>query len=160
MSIEVFISHSHNDKDVAERLVEFLIDGVDLNPNEIRCTSVRATSLKSGTNVNTQLRKEIDDCRIFIPLISTNTARSEYVLFEIGAAWALEKTIFPLLLTKTDLKLLPALLQGHVSRSLSDLQELEQLGIDIASETYLAGSRVDLVKTKIPAAAKAFKMKP
>jgi hypothetical protein len=138
--IDIFISHSHKDKRIAEAIVQFLTSGVGVDPNDIRCTSFAPTGLAIGARIADQLRKDIENCSFFMPLITQNSAGSEYVAFEIGAAWALETTITPLVLATEELRM-PALLQGHVYCDLKNIESLVQLASELSKELFYANDR-------------------
>ena len=95
-SVEVFLSHSSKDLMLAEAVVELLTSSIDLL-GVVRCTSAFGYSLDIGTGVARKLRKEIDECDVFLTLISVNSLSSQFCLFEMGAAWGLKKKIKPIL---------------------------------------------------------------
>ena len=138
--IAVFISHSHRDKNIAEALVNFLIAGVGLEPDDIRCTSHSPTGLAIGSLIANRLRDAIENCDYFLPLITPNTLSSEFVAFEIGAAWALETSLAPLVLESATTKI-PALLQGLVYCDLKSLDALIQLVSELSQELFYAQDR-------------------
>ena len=95
--IEVFISHASQDARLAEALVVFLRDALSLQRSEIRCTSVDGCRLPAGANTENQLRCEIVDATYFLALITPTTLKSPWVLIELGARWAVERPLMPLL---------------------------------------------------------------
>ena len=95
--IDVFISHSHDDTNIAKALVDFLVEGPEIKKAEVRCTSVRGAGLRMGSKIAHQLRKDIEDCYIFLPLLTPRTKVGGFVTLEIGAAWGLNKQCLPVL---------------------------------------------------------------
>ncbi len=138
--IDIFISHSHKDSGVAEALVTFLKSGVGLESGDIRCTSFTPTGLAIGSPVSAQLRADIDACSYFMPLITEHASGSEFVAFEIGAAWALETPIKPLVLKSESVRM-PALLQGLLYCDLRNLESLVQLASELSKELLYAKYR-------------------
>lgn len=137
MSLEIFISHSHQDSKIAEALVAFLNQGVGIEVNEIRCTSYLPTGIAIGEHINRSLRRDLDCCRLFIPLITAQSARSSYVAFEIGAAWGLNKKILPLTIGPVVGTELPAVLANMLSCDLTKIDELVKLGEEVAREVFV-----------------------
>ncbi len=138
--IEVFLSHSHKDKQIAEALVDFLVLAAGIETGEIRCTSYTPSGLAIGSRISHQLRRDIENCRYFMPLITPNSVGSEFVAFEIGAAWAFETDIKPLILGGGDLKI-PALLQDLLCCDLRNLDALVQLADEFSRAIFHAQDR-------------------
>ena len=55
-NIDVFISHSSIDKDIAERLIDILNTALKLGNEQIRCTSVEGYKLPGGAKTEEQLK--------------------------------------------------------------------------------------------------------
>ncbi len=87
MELDIFISHSSNDKEIASNLIDLLITSLRIDPEMIRCTSVEGYKLEGGVNTDEQLRKEIFKSKVLIGIISKESLKSHYVLFELGARW-------------------------------------------------------------------------
>jgi hypothetical protein len=130
MALEIFISHSHDDRAIAEALVRFINLSVGIEMNEIRCTSFAPTALALGGNLNSELRRDMKRCQRFLPLITANIPASEFVSFEIGAAWVLDKPIMPLVYKMNANQKLPAILVDRVYTDLK-LGELVRLGEEL-----------------------------
>ncbi|MDF2440409.1 MAG: hypothetical protein JWN98_1393, partial [Abditibacteriota bacterium] len=86
-SIDIFVSHSSADEKVAKALIDLLRDAFRLDSNKIRCTSVAGYKLKAGAHTEPELRREVQQARVFIGLLSEVSLDSAYVLFELGARW-------------------------------------------------------------------------
>ncbi len=96
-SMRVFISHSSNDVGVAKLLIELLRKALHLRSDEIRCTSVDGYRMHAGSPTDETLRAEVHDAELLIGLITPDSMRSVYVIFELGARWGVEKPMIPLL---------------------------------------------------------------
>ncbi|OKS84564.1 HAD-IB family phosphatase [Mucilaginibacter polytrichastri] len=97
---KIFISHSALDKEIAQALVELLINGVGLDESLIFCSSVPGHDIPLGVNFNDYIISQLTgyDAQM-ISLISNSYYNSKYCLYEMGAAWGLCKTkIIPMLL--------------------------------------------------------------
>ena len=93
----IFISHSHTDREIASELVDFLLAALELRPEDIRCTSVPGHQLPFGTSIGEQLKKDLNKTTGLIALITQDSLRSTWVLFELGSSWATEKLVVPIL---------------------------------------------------------------
>ncbi len=114
--IDVFISHSHNDKLLAEAVTQLLRDTIDLNGGKVRCTSAYGSDLAIGSKFAKQLRRDIDASEVVLAILSDSSIASQFCLFELGAAWGLKVPIKPLLAPGFD--------GAAVGRPLSDLNFL------------------------------------
>lgn len=95
--MKIFISHSHKNRNAAKALIDFLLSGLSLEDKEIRCTSVPGHQLRFGKSISELLKSDINIAPVVIALISLESRDSDWVLFELGAAWGLERNIFPIL---------------------------------------------------------------
>src|SRR5688572_19277140 len=95
--VDVFISHSSQDSQLARQVVDLLRSSLNLRAQQIRCTSVDGYRLPAGANTDQQLREEALAARAFIGIISPFSLTSAYVLFELGARWGAGQPLFPLL---------------------------------------------------------------
>lgn len=119
--IRVFISHSSADAEVASALIHVLRDALALHPDTVRCTSVDGYRLPAGANTKERIRSEVFESEVFLGLISNDSLRSTFVLFELGARWGAERHLIPLLIRDCS----PAALTGPLS-DLNALQLSEQ----------------------------------
>lgn len=95
--INIFVSHSHQDIELANRLVDLLTKALKIDTRTIRCTSVTGYNLSAGDLSTQMLRQNLQDCDVVIGLITTNSLSSAYVLFELGAAWGLGSRLVPIM---------------------------------------------------------------
>lgn len=97
---KIFLSHSYRDKDIAIKIVEKLLIKIFVinKQSDVFFTSKRETGIESSINWRKHIKTNLQDCDIFIALITTNFKESEMCLAEIGAAWALNKKIYPLII--------------------------------------------------------------
>jgi hypothetical protein len=57
--VEVFISHAHEDREIAQRLVRVVELGLQVPDDAIRCTSVPGYDFTPGTDFNQALKDEL-----------------------------------------------------------------------------------------------------
>lgn len=95
--VRLFVSHSHEDQDLAERLADVISSGLEVPPGALRSTSVPGYQLDLGKMAPEALRRELGSAGCVIAMLTPNSLASEWVLFELGAAWANVTTAIPLL---------------------------------------------------------------
>lgn len=93
----VFVSHSNRDGAFAEAFVSLLSVAFGLKRQQIRCTSVDGFGLAMGADTERQLRREVVQADLFFAIVSSFSAASAYVVFEMGARWGSNKSLFPVL---------------------------------------------------------------
>lgn len=98
-AMKVFISHSSIDTKVAEAFLDLLRSALDIQPEDIRCTSVSGYKLAAGIDINEQLRQEVFESVAFVALLSPASLKSTYVQFELGARWGAKKYLAPILIS-------------------------------------------------------------
>lgn len=96
-TLKVFISHSNQDESLASGLVSLLMRALSIDAEHIRCTSVNGFKLPPGQDIDDLLRREILDCQLLIGLITPNSLKSQYVLFELAARWGASRHVIPVL---------------------------------------------------------------
>lgn len=86
----VFISHSYQDKEFVEALVE-LLEGIGLDETTLFCSSVPGYWIGLGKNIIKEIRDLFDKRSLFVIFVqSPNFYKSAVSLNEMGAAWALK----------------------------------------------------------------------
>lgn len=128
--MKIFISHSEKDEKIAKSLVDYLLSALALADDDIRCTSVPGHKLPFGKSIAETLRDDLALAPALIVLVTEESIKATWVMFELGAAWGLKKDIFPILAPGVQVKDLPSLLssiscilieESHASSRLSDL---------------------------------------
>jgi hypothetical protein len=146
--LDIFISHSSSDMEVAEVLIELLRSALTLPAEQIRCTSVDGYRLPIGADTDEELRRELKEAKVFIALISEESIHSTYVLFEMGARWGAEKHLAPLLTPGTKSSILSGPLKSLNALQCDNSSQLHQLVSDL--------SKILKVPTSSPASYSRF----
>lgn len=110
----VFISHSAKDVALAARLVAVLTAAMRLRKADILCTSVAGCTLEGGAQTHERILAEIRSAPVFIALVTAPSVESSYVLFELGARWAVGKNATPVLGPGESYDRLPGPWKGNV----------------------------------------------
>jgi hypothetical protein len=77
--------------------VEALLAGLKVDPDQIRCTSVPGHQTPFGFTIAEELKKDLKTSRAVVTLITSSGLASRWVVFELGASWALGKIIIVVL---------------------------------------------------------------
>ncbi len=94
--LAVFISHSSIDAALAEALIDLLKSALGIRAEQIRCSSVDGYRLPVGVNTEGKLREEVNAATVVVGLITPNSLKSPYVMFELGARWGANRFLAPL----------------------------------------------------------------
>jgi hypothetical protein len=86
--LRIFLSYAEADRESARKLQRLLARRLNLR---VFTTDM----LSAGENWRTKLRRELTQCNIFMVVLSPDAMDSNWVLQELGGAWALEKPIVP-----------------------------------------------------------------
>jgi TIR domain len=153
MGLEIFISHAHADKSLVEQIILFLQAGVGIDSREIRATSHEPSALSGGSSINSSLRRDVDDCRCFLPVITEASKKSDYVKFEIGAAWALKKDIIPLISLEARRPRIPYLISGLRFINLKERDQVVGFGEQLGRSIFARGARTSAAQISAAAVA-------
>lgn len=137
VSVDIFISHSSKDKDLAEKFIELIVNALHISDKHIICTSVDGYRLDLGAKTDEVLPDQILACKVHIGLITDSSIESAYVLFELGARWGAKKKLLPIL-AKTGMSgLLRGPLSGYNALCLDNASQIHQIIKNLAEELDL-----------------------
>jgi hypothetical protein len=115
---QVFISHIHEEKDVAEAVLRFLRE-FDLKA----FLSSDHWQIRAGERWFDRITAELTEAKVVILLLSERSVTRPWINFEAGWAWATKKATIPACFGE--------LTKGKMPRPYSDLQ-----GLDLLSDYY------------------------
>ena len=124
--VNLFVSHAHQDSDIAKRLVKAVDLAMHVPDGAIRCTSVEGYKLDLGSMPADILRRELVSADAVVAILTPHSLASQWVLFELGAAWLQVKRAIPLLAGNIRKEDLPGPLSSAAPRSLGSLTALVQ----------------------------------
>lgn len=126
MVIELFISHSHKDSEIADKLIRLIEGCMKVKDDSIRCTSVEGYGLKTGTSPNVQLLNELKNSRVVVGIISPNSIRDAWPLSEMACAWGLDRQPICFLIGGLTHKDVEGPLSGTINTIASDRKSVVQ----------------------------------
>jgi hypothetical protein len=139
-ALDIFISHSSKDIDIAKALINLLMAALNIPGERILCTSVPGHRLRGGISTDEALRKEVHNSAVLIGVITQASLSSAYVLFELGARWGAGRYMVPLLARSLDPSILRGPLTGISALRAHDASDLHQLIDNVAGELQLQRS--------------------
>lgn len=86
----IFISHSSNNKNIAEQLCAYLTR-LGIGDDRIFCSSILGQGVSNGEKLNEAIGKAIKKSGLIIFLISRDFMKSNYCLEELGIGWYLSQ---------------------------------------------------------------------
>jgi hypothetical protein len=95
MGKKVFISHATVDRKMIDILIKFL-NNIGIDNVDIFCTSISGT-LEGGIHFVKQIKDNVKGSKIVIFLLTERFFLSNFCLAELGAAWALNQKILPII---------------------------------------------------------------
>jgi len=114
----VFVSHSNVDMVFARKLRNLL-------SQRVNAQVFTTEDLSAGERWETKLRNELAATDVLVALLTPNSVHSSWVLHEIGAAWALEKPIIPVVTRRDVLNNMPVSLEGANVIELADVESAD-----------------------------------
>lgn len=125
---KIFISHSSKDKAIVDLFKNIILNaGLGISDNDIAYTSSPETGVPTGGNIPQYIKDNIADSDFVFFMISENYRKSEVCLNEMGAAWALDKNIKPLLLHNVAFESVGWLYRMNLCAKIDDADRLDEL---------------------------------
>jgi len=149
--LDIFISHSSEDRIIAEALINLLRAALSIPKERIRCTSVDGYRLPVGAWTGDRLRQEVNEATVFIGLITEASIRSAYVLFELGARWGAGLHLAPLLACGADSSLLHGPLADFNALSADIPAQINQLINDVSIALRIPPKRASAYQKQLNA---------
>jgi len=146
--ISLFISHSSIDIKLSENFVYMLKGCLGIESKFIRCSSVPGFKYDGLIHVSTKIKSEISDCRAVVGIITKNSLKSSYVIFELGAGWLLGKA-YAFIDRDVEIEDLPGPLKENHILKIHDINDLRQFIDSIAAIGVGKKESVNVIETTI-----------
>lgn len=129
---KIFISHSSKDKAIVDLFKNIILNaGLGVPDNDIAYTSAPETGVPTGGNIPQYIKENIADSDFVFFMISDNYRESEVCLNEMGAVWALDKNVKPLLLHNVSFESVGWLYRANLCTKIDDADRLDTLRDEI-----------------------------
>jgi nucleoside 2-deoxyribosyltransferase len=116
--VKVFISHSNLDMVFARHIRNLLV-------HRANAKVFTTEELSAAEKWQSKLRNELSSADVVVALLTPNSADDNWVLHEIGAAWALQKPIIPVITRRDVLNTMPISLEKSRIIELADVETQE-----------------------------------
>jgi len=137
-SKKIFISYATADKGLVDSFTRFLKNGLDISSKEIFCT-LSSGAMRTGYDFIPQIKENLEDCCKVVFLITENYFKSPFCMAELGAAWAINQNIYPIIVPPvkfSDLDKTP--LKGVQARDISANDSLTVLNDEFINDGIVA----------------------
>lgn len=131
MSCQIFVSHAVKDKALADALVELIRLDLDIASRDVFCSSLEGHGIPSGTNFVDHIKKQIQEPKVVIVLLTENYLASQFCLCELGAAWAMSHRMLPLLVPPLKYADVKGVLTGVQVTAINNTDQLSQFRDDL-----------------------------
>ena len=115
-TLRVFLSYASADREYAHHVRSLLAQRPDVH---VFTTEM----LSAGEDWQSKLKDELSKCDIFLVLLSPNAVESKWVLHELGAAWAMDKPIIPIVTHPKVFARVPVALSQEQFVEIKDLEK-------------------------------------
>lgn len=125
--IRLFVSHAHRDQEIVVALVK-VIEAAMVPRERLLCTSHPDPKYREpkGVDVVSALRDHLTQSSCVLAVITPNSMKSPWCLFELGGAWA-KATRTYCLLAGVSQQSLPAALKGTKAALLTEPEEIRKV---------------------------------
>lgn len=123
----IFLSHADADQELANKLADLLSLGCGVTAKRIFCTSLEGEKIPAGESFPNFIREKIQNPALVIALITPNYLVSEFCLCELGATWAMQHNLFPLIVKPAERSKMKGVLTGVQIEKIEDKEGLDNL---------------------------------
>lgn len=125
---KIFISHSSKDKELVDLFKNLILNaGLGILDRDIAYTSAPETGVPTGESIPQYIKRNIADSDVVFFMVSENYRKSEICLNEMGAAWALDKRVKPMLLYNVAFESIGWLYHVNLCARIDDPDRLDEL---------------------------------
>ena len=123
----IFISHASVDKKFIDAFVDLLQTGIGLNHDQVFCTSLEGLGIPKGKDFIKFLHDKIQEPFLVIMVVTPSYYESPFCLCELGAAWAMSHSSFPIICPPIEYSDLEGVLQNKQAGKIDNPTDLDSL---------------------------------
>lgn len=123
----LFISHASVDKDLIDAFVDLLQTGIGLNHEQVFCSSLEGMGIPKGKDFIEFIHAKIQDPFLIIMVVTPSYYESFFCLCELGAAWAMLHSSFPIICPPLEYSDLEAVLKNKEVGKIDGPSDLDSL---------------------------------
>lgn len=145
-SEKIFVSHSSSDKDIVDAFVDdILICGLGFQSNEIFYASGEGMGIDSGEDWRLFIKEKLIVADVVFLIITPNYKSSEICMNEMGASWATDALVLPMIVEPINYKTVGVL---------ADVKQVEKLNSSIGLDNIYEQLTRKFPKVILPKVAK------
>ena len=126
----VFISHAHEDEELAESLRELLEQVLGIDRSQITCTSDPSYGLVPGNELDDQIRQRLNNAKALFLLATPHSRGKDWVAYECAYADQAQvkgdMRLYVLTPSASQLESVPAPYRGRIAVTLSKAADLNE----------------------------------
>jgi ABC-type phosphate/phosphonate transport system substrate-binding protein len=126
----IFISHSSEDKELADHIIQFLELSLSMENKSFFCSSLPERSDPGGIPITESILSNIEKAHLIIGVITSASLQSKWVIPELSAAWGMKKWIIPVVVD-VGIEQLPDWIKSLIIIDIKDKQQMLKLVDDI-----------------------------
>lgn len=123
---KIFISHSHKDWEIAEKIVD-LFEIIGVPSKSIFCSSLSNYGISLGKDYLKNLKEELSGDIIAVFILTSNFYKSPISLCEMGASWVLTKKHIPILIPPFEFRNIKGVFPNIIGMKINDKTKLNEL---------------------------------
>ena len=137
----IFISHAVKDEELVEEFVDFLDVGIGIEPSDVFCSSLPGMNIPTGEGFVDYIKSKVSNPELVILVLTTDYLNSQFCNNEVGASWALDIAVYPLLVPPLRYGDVKGVLAGLQISKLNDKEKLNDLRDDLNEKFGLKSLR-------------------
>ena len=131
-SKQIFISHAEADKEIADAICDLLATGMGINAEEmIFCSSLESLGIPSGSNFVEFIKRELQNTKLVILLLTQSYFASQFCMAELGASWIQSNQTIPLIVPPLKFSDMKAVLTGVQARVINESSAWNEIADEI-----------------------------
>ena len=138
---KIFVSHAVKDKELVEEFVDLLDVGIGIEPSDIFCSSLPGMNIPTGEGFVDYIKSKVTNPELVILILTPDYLNSQFCNNEVGASWALNIAVYPLLVPPLGYGDVKGVLVGLQISKIDEKEKLNDLRDDLIEKFGLKSLR-------------------